>query len=526
MAQKKKRTARPHIKQEAFKDRNFSALESHTRRRGGLDSPFRKISGATFSSWYSRFMPNVLWACVLSSILDRNDYLSLFRRTVMAAHENVDEELRPRMLTHSFLSTATNDTFDAIFDAVLGDDAARPLLRSLGLIEALPDRHHWIRNLGEADPIADWSPLVHAVADNFDHQSERATDVRWLKVMHEVVSGQMVFPEEMADLLEDFRLYPNRGEMTRVRPHIRAIEMSLRTIESGGAPTIEAPALMGESFWVEMKAKTDCIHPKGFEPPTRPSAQLRDEAMHVMEQLQDHFDATVHTTDVDARHDGAFGLALFSLSHLLSLSAFHGHDFPFSRTVLRTIVEAFITLEYLGKKDEPALWQQYRRYGAGQVKLAFLKNVREDDVPEFFDLKLMEALANEDMWMEFEDIKIGNWANIDLRSMATFADVKSDYDKYYDWSSGFAHGHWMAVRETVFVNCMNPLHRYHRIPGPPLSLLPSVLPDAAKLVNRMLDRLNALYPSFKHRLTAHKRSAVPVDAEPAADSRDDGKTLT
>jgi hypothetical protein len=71
------------------------------------------------------------------------------------------------------------------------------------------------------------------------------------------------------------------------------------------------------------------------------------------------------------------------------------------------------------------------------VKLAFLKNLREASVPDFVDLALMERLANEDMWMEFQDIKLGNWAELNLRKMAEDAEIKDVYDKYYDWSSGY-----------------------------------------------------------------------------------------
>lgn len=329
----------------------------------------------------------------------------------------------------------------------------------------------------------------------------------------------------MADMLENFRLYPDRGDMTSVRPAIRSLEMMLRAMETGemGSEKIARSTLMGEAFWKEMKTKTQCILPTGFLPPTRPSTDFRDSVLTVMAGVQQHFDETIETTKADPRHDGAFGLVLFAMSYLLSMTAFHGHDTPHSRTVLRSIVEAFITLEYLGVTDDPTLWEQYRRYGAGQAKLAFLKNVREDDVPEFFDLHLMEDLANEDMWLEFEDVRIGNWAKTDLRAMAIACGVKDTYDRYYDWASGFSHGHWIAVRETAFVNCMNPLHRFHRIPGAPLSLLPSILPDAAKLVNRMLDRMNSLYPSYKLRITAKPLDAVgepePADvSEPKSES--------
>lgn len=50
---------------------------------------------------------------------------------------------------------------------------------------------------------------------------------------------------------------------------------------------------------------------------------------------------------------------------------------------------------------------QYRNYGAGLSKLAYLKNVNEKNMPSFITKELLEQLANEDMWMEFQDIKLG-----------------------------------------------------------------------------------------------------------------------
>ena len=56
-------------------------------------------------------------------------------------------------------------------------------------------------------------------------------------------------------------------------------------------------------------------------------------------------------------------------------------------------------------------------------------------------MERLEALANEDAWLEIKDISVGNWAKLDLRKMATDAGVKDVYDAYYDWTSGFVHGH-------------------------------------------------------------------------------------
>jgi hypothetical protein len=89
---------------------------------------------------------------------------------------------------------------------------------------------------------------------------------------------------------------------------------------------------------------------------------------------------------------------------------------------------------------------QYRNYGTGQAKLTYLKNISVEDLPSFTTRELLEALVNEDQWLEFQDIKLGAWADKNLRQMAEEAGVKDVYDRYYDGLSGYVHGNWSAVR--------------------------------------------------------------------------------
>ncbi len=243
--------------------------------------------------------------------------------------------------------------------------------------------------------------------------------------------------------------------------------------------------------------------PRGV-PPEQGPKELRDEIWAVSMQLDEHFHATAKSTAPDPRHDGAFGLVLYALALVLDSGLGYTQNLIDGRLLLRSVLEAFITLRYLAHEDKPALWSQYRSYGSGQAKLTFLKNIQFDDAPHFIDIPLMEFLANEDMWMEFQDVDLGHWANLNLRKMAEAAGAKDTYDKFYDWASGYAHAQWACVRDTVYVNCLNPLHRFHRIPAPPRANMPSVLADACKLANRMLDDLNHLYPQFKPRIVWHK----------------------
>jgi len=144
-------------------------------------------------------------------------------------------------------------------------------------------------------------------------------------------------------------------------------------------------------------------------------------------------------------------------------------------------------------KDQPDLWQSYRDYGNSQAKLSFLKIDELEKKPNFVDIKTLEALANEDMWMELQSIEIGQWAKSDLRTMSISAGVKDAYDTYYSWISAFSHSQWSPVRDSIFQTCLNPLHRLHRIPLQAPRQHPSVLSDAYSLISKILELIDGAY---------------------------------
>jgi hypothetical protein len=84
--------------------------------------------------------------------------------------------------------------------------------------------------------------------------------------------------------------------------------------------------------------------------------------------------------------------------------------------------------------------------------------------------------------------------------MAEYADVKEVYDLYYNYTSGFVHGTRGALRESVYQQCLNSLHRFHRIPSFSHPLMMSVLNDSVETVNKILECLDEAYPPFKERI--------------------------
>ncbi|MGI0813492.1 hypothetical protein ACRCPG_33505, partial [Pseudomonas aeruginosa] len=70
----------------------------------------------------------------------------------------------------------------------------------------------------------------------------------------------------------------------------------------------------------------------------------------------------------------------------------------------------------------------------------------------------------------------------------------------YGWASGFVHGQWGAMRDSNFTHCLNPLHRFHRVPLPFHRKLEPTLDDGLQLVNSILDDVSTAYPGFNARI--------------------------
>ena len=465
----------------------YSSLEQHTRTGKKLSPPFRSVGNVNLQSWINDRLPDVIWAALLTDLQPRESYLNIFRELSNQADRFSDSTAYP---THTVLAGLSNPEFDELMAPVLANEHAKVKLRALRLFDTLPDKHHWSRVLSPPDANVAWDEVARSVLNTLSHQSEAATDIRWLKVRFMILQGRMKFPEKLVSMVQEILEYPSVGNLRSVRPSIRAMEGAV------GALLGEQTNLWCSSFWQECLKKTPCV---AVSEHAETSAFPYEEANKLWADLYaecaKHCMETTTTTAIDARHDGAFGLALYGMTLVASIFRPNSAR-PAGRILLRTLVEVYLTLAYLVKKDDPKMWVAYRSYGGGQAKLAFLKLIEASELPRYVNIDALEALANEDIWQEYVEIDLGHWANKDLRRLSEEVGVKPVYDKFYGWPSAFVHGQWGAVRSTVFSLCLNPLHRLHRVPRPPRIDFEDVSWDGLKLGNLILELVNQAYPGF------------------------------
>lgn len=495
-------------------DRMETDLKGHTRNKKHLHPPLKRLEGMVLASWSNDRLPELLWAVLAIGNWERDKALNFFRYVghyVEAHHDCYD-------ITLSGIGRLPPETRAALIKHICAWSTDTPnLLRPLLLFPNLPGRKEWEANLPPSDSEKNANELAEGIVRTLWHQSEEATDCRWVRLLCMVNGDKMKFSRDI-DGIDDtprgLKEYPNFGDLKHIRPFIRATEMAT------SMPT-EGDHSWSDHFWDVCFRQTSCIpeshHTEvDYDPGEwdKRRKHLLEETARVRKAVITHCFDTATTTALDPRHEGVFGLVLYG-QELLDEMVLQRMDYSVTgRLSLRAIMETYVSLAYLLIKDDSSLWAAYREHGLGQAKLVHLKLDELQSAPPFIDPKRVEMIANEDKWQEYLSINLGHWDDSDLRKLSIEAGLKETYDRYYAWSSGYTHANWAAVRDTSFEKCLNPLHRLHRIPALGIQKLPDVVADAIEMTNKMLDLLSTAYPSFPDRVKLTAREEELGEIKP------------
>lgn len=486
------------------KNTGESDISSHKRYKKKLTPPLLQLP-ITHSSWIHDRLPEMLWAILIINNLERNKALDFFRyigKYVSTKQEFFDVTLTgigklPSEKTKSFLKYMLDWSKEIPV-----------ILRPLRIYPEIPASDVWNKLLEKPVPEEDWKKVSEGVVKTYNHQSQEATDCRWVKVLCSILGGKIKFSKSMEEAVKGVLEYPNYGNMEKVRPTIRAMEIQLHNDD----------LTWSKFFWKHNYTSTDCVPEERYNKKIKSrqeklSKEIENTRKHFIEEtkrvrgdLITHFFKSVDDTQVDTRRETSFGLALYGLTFFTEIILYNVPSSITGRISLRSLIEVYITFKYLLKKEqeEQKIWDDFHNYGTGQTKLIYLKLQELTKQSKCVEMDELKMIVNEDRWAEFIPINLGQWGNSDLRKMSEYANVKETYDLYYNYTSGFVHGTRGALRESVYQMCLNPLHRFHRIPSFDLPLMPSVTSDSVEIVNKILGCLNTSYPSFNSRIRLPK----------------------
>lgn len=483
-----------------------SDLKDHKQFKKELIPPFLQIKGMTSFSWCYERLPELLWAILIVGDIERDIALNYFRYIAKFVEENPDcsditisgISKLPIAKLKDFIKYFTN-----------WSNKINILMRPMLLFPELPGISEWEEVLDKPEIDKDWKRIASGINKTYWHQSQEATDCRWIKALCRILGGKMHFPQSMESKVREIFEYPNYGDMRKVRPSIRALEMIPNLDED------EDKLNWVNHFWEHSFKSTSCVFVENPEEVIKKRKKEIDveikekgkyyfkEVENVRIKLIEHFFSTSETSTINSRYEGAFGLTLYGISLFLEIICYKLSFSITGRITLRALVETYITLAYLLKKeqDEPKVWDDYRIYGTGQIKLIYLKLKEMEKKAGCVKIDKMEDIANEDKWLEFVPINLGHWESANLRKMSEEIGLKETYDKFYNYTSGFIHANWGGIRESVFEKCLNPLHRFHNIPtATNLSFLSNVTDDSLEILNNILECLSIAYPKFTFRI--------------------------
>src|SRR3989338_6650334 len=387
-------------------------ISKHKREGKTLLPPFRQLQMSP-SSWKDDRMPEMLWAVLLIGNIKREEALDIFRKVanLVSKHPELSD------VTHSGIAAWSKENRSILINLLKeSHPEAQKILRSLVMFSALPGHCEWKEILGEPEDegeIADF--LAKGVSVTLWHQSQEATDCRWIKFLCEIHGGKIKFSSSIGGIDETLGgvfEYPNYGDLRHVRPFIRASEIGMQMRNEGKQND------WLDKFWKACLQSTFCA-PLPRKEQRKDSIRISHDQIHrTRHLLLLHYLKTDESTAIEPRHDAIFGFGFYVLRLLDELVATNLSRGMIGRLALRSCVEAYITLSYLIKKNEEKVLNDFRNYGIGKMKLSYLKNRDLKDKPSFIDEAFLKEITNEDRWEEFSDIDLGHWTDSDLRKMS------------------------------------------------------------------------------------------------------------
>ena len=485
---------------------NRSTDLSHHKKKGKiLQAPLNEFP-MKHSSWVNDGLPDMLWAVLLIGNLEREKVLEIFRKVAAFVKDNTDlkKGIDLSDITHSGMKKWSKENRIKLITMLKNTHPkSSEILQPLIKLHMLPSREDWekvVTTIKRPKNEA-YQMLAMGVMATLNHQSQESTDCRWIKVLCLILCEKLFFTKGIdRNNVRGVIEYPNYGEMESIRPFIRGTEIASRGKQE------KSNGEWREKFWQHFNELTHCkVLPR--EKKTDSDTKISpDQIDNLGLLLGSHFRKTDKSSKIEAKHDATFGFGFYVLRLLYELTITNLSIGVMGRIIIRTSVEAYITLAYLIEKDDETLWENFRSYGIGKMKATYLKCRDMEDKPSFINEKFLKEAINEDRWEELSDINIGHWGNSDLRQMSIEAKCKEVYDAYYEWGSCFSHGNWAAMREVNFDKCANPFHRLHLIPSLGHSPLPSALDDMVKITNLILGLIDSQYPTFDKRIEDEKET--------------------
>lgn len=466
-----------------------SRIKDHKVKGGKVISPWNYQLGETmkFSSWALNRLPEYIWLALILESYGRDKGLRC-AATILQEIASYEKELdTPRLSKILSLPIPRQEAIYQTIRRKAKQDIFSPLTT---FVDSKTNELFWDYFYEPKSSLQSRLEVMQSVIKkNYFHQSNEATDVRYLVMLNMIYHEKIKFSRDCSGTIEALQKYPitshDDDKMRSYRPMVRAGEMQMGEVNSTYV----------EKFWKALGMKTECqlyfIGHKESEMDYKPFvADLADVFEYIWCRYKEETQGADRLTVMLSMITYLYKILHETIQNKIgnTISA---------RLSVRTVAEAYVMLKYLVKlsADKPTVWYDFKQYGIGKYKLVLLKS-RELDVAADSHIipPIIDVLVNEEIWEEFVDTDLRYFDQMGIRDKFTFVDEKELYDLLYDYDSNYVHGLWAAIREAAMVKCDNPTHNFHAVPDFFMRQECSdVTPDMVKLLKKAIALLNEYY---------------------------------
>ncbi|WP_243359604.1 DUF5677 domain-containing protein [Fundidesulfovibrio terrae] len=476
-----------------------SQLRDHEFKKGKFFSPFNKALGekGKLQSWFHERLPEYMWIAIILETYGRKDgFNKMFQilKTLV--------ELNPAVRRPSWFSILKLPEDEQLkFYGKLETTIDKHILSPLTIVH----QHHefpvfvdFFCNNSQT-PKERTDIITNTMLKAAHHQSDFATDIRYIALMHQVFSGSLKLPKEVVEELIKYpELEHTAEEMHTIRPMIRSSEMSLKMMESMNlqGDTDDTPDEIMCSFWDVLSRCVECelfIIKREVE-----KSNTDMYVAHLQEIFRYLSELFTATKPLDAKMLVLLGIATYAYKRMHEVYAHDLYNSVCGRGAVRSIIECYIMLKYLLliENDHKNIWEEYQYYGIGLTKLVVSRSrdSSSDLSNSHVDYRYLELLVNHYMDEEFINMDTSYFDKKNIREKAIAVDEKELFGLYYDYDSHFEHGLWGAIRESALVSCKSPAHQFHCVPDAlAAQSLPSVWHDCKFVMGKILAFLDEQY---------------------------------
>lgn len=467
-----------------------SKLSDHSFKKGKFITPINSLPLMKFEdekSWTYGRMPEYLWIGLLLKYYGRDEGLRMSCNFISKLHGLAPDLYTARLSQVLKLDADIQKRFYGYIVSSGAKEALAPLTIFLTASKAPVFSEYFYCSEQSVEDRCE--SIIQAMHDIMNNQSNEATDIRFVALYFNLLSGKLHLTKEDENLLKTYLASKHTDEIMRiVRPTVRSLEMMILTFE-------KAESVYLKEFWRCVSEMTDCsIFSIKFPEEKRNITAYMEKLHDVIAYLSKLF---VSANPLDEKMNVLLGIATYSYKRLKEIYEHQLFNSISGRSCVRLLIENYIMMRYL-VNNEPShenIWHDYQLYGLGSYKLV-LNRYRESSVSDqsHFDERYIEALVNEFESEEIIDMDIRYFDNQSVRLKAESVGEKNLYGLYYDYDSSFEHGLWGAIRESSLLKCNNPTHKYHCVPDVEGEIrLKTVMPDCVMVMNKTVSFLDELY---------------------------------